>query len=139
VESTAMAGVHCCADADWATVLDTGPQLLSLPVRDDIVRVAGYLSHFLEQGGWVAWGVIPTDRPVGTSVDRYWRHLAALWCGLVEAGCDAALLRRQALLTPACGLGLHDVAAAERVAALLDEIAERVAGQAVATRLSLGA
>lgn len=139
VESTALAGVHCCGDGDWAAILATGPGLLSLPVRDDLVRVAGYISAFLDQGGWIAWGVIPTDRPVGTSADRYWRDLAALWCSLVESGVDPVQLRRQAIVTPACGLGLHDIGVVDRVAVLLDDIAARVAGQAVATRLHLGA
>jgi hypothetical protein len=139
VESTALAGVHCCGNGDWAAILATGPGLLSLPVRDDLVRVAGYLAAFLDQGGWIAWGVIPTDRPVGDSADRHWREVSGLWCGLVESGVDAGRLRRQAIVTPACGLALHDIATVDRVAALLDEVSHRVAGQAVATRLHLGA
>lgn len=139
VEATALAGVHCCGDGDWAAILASGPGLLSVPVRDSLLPVAGYLAGFLDKGGWIAWGAIPTDGPVGTSSDRYWRDLASLWCSLVEAGVDAVLLRRQAVVTPACGLALHDEDTAERVARLLDEVAERVASQATATHLTIGA
>jgi hypothetical protein len=42
-------------------------------------------------------------------------------------------------VTPECGLGLHDEAAAAHVLELVDAVADRVHGQAVATRLSIGA
>jgi hypothetical protein len=108
-------------------------------VRAGIEAVAGYLAQFLDSGGWVAWGVVPTDGPVGTTADRHWRELADLWCSLVQGGCDAVRLRRQAIVTPACGLGLHELSAVDHVFELVDAVADRVHGQAVATRLSVGA
>jgi hypothetical protein len=138
-DSRAIAGVHCCGDGDWAAILGTGPGILSLPVLRGLASVAGYVAEFLDGGGWIAWGAVPTDGPVAPTADRYWRDLAELWCALVEAGCDPARLRRQAVVTPVCGLGLHDEAAAVHVFDLVDAVADRVHGQAVATRLSIGA
>lgn len=139
IERDALAGVHCCAAADWASVLAAGPAVLSLPATPDLVDVAGYLARFLERGGVVAWGVVPTDGPLSRTAERPWRQLSELWCQLVQRGCDAMALRQQSLITPACGLGLH----AEEVAALVfdqvNEIAHRVRTQALATRLTLGA
>jgi hypothetical protein len=135
----ALAGVHCCGHGDWSVILATGPGVLSLPVQPDVAAVAGSLAEFLEGDGWIAWGAIPTDGPVAPTADRYWRDLAELWCSLVQGGCDPARLRRQALVTPACGLGLHDVDAVGRIFDLVDDVADRVHGQAVATRLSIGA
>ncbi len=139
IEATAMVGVHHCGHGDWAAILATGPAILSLPVRSELLSVAGYLAAFLGAGGWVAWGVIPTDRPVRPSVDRYWQDLAELWCGLVKAGCHPGRLRQQAIVTPACGLGLHTEAQAARVLGFLDEVSERVRARSLATRLSAGA
>ncbi|HKA04334.1 MAG TPA: hypothetical protein VKD67_08390 [Acidimicrobiales bacterium] len=138
-DADALGGVHCCGQSDWPAILATGPQILSLPVRAELASVGGYLAEFLDGGGWIAWGVVPTDGPVAPTVDRYWRDLAEMWCSLVQAGCDPGRLRRQAIVTPACGLGLHDEAAAAHVFELVDGVAERVHGQAVATRLSIGA
>jgi hypothetical protein len=76
---------------------------------------------------------------VGTTADRHWRELADLWCSLVQGGCDAGRLRRQAMVTPACGLGLHEPGAIDHIFELVDAVADRVHGQAVATRLSVGA
>ena len=86
-----------------------------------------------------AWGAIPTDRPVGSSPEKWWKDLAGLWCELVQGGCDAIRLRTQALVTPACGLALHDTTTAATVLTMVQAIADRVHGQAVATRLSIGA
>ncbi len=138
-DADALGGVHCCGPSDWPAILATGPRILSLPVHAELTSVAGYLAEFLDGGGWIAWGVVPTDGPVAPTVERYWRDLAELWCSLVQAGCDPGRLRRQAVVTPACGLGLHDEAATAHVFELVDAVAERVHGQAVATRLSIGA
>jgi methionine synthase II (cobalamin-independent) len=137
---SAIAGIHCCAtDVDLSSLLAAGPAVLSVPVHQGVVAAAGYLATFLDNGGWIAWGVVPTDRPIATSADRYWRELSALWCELVQAGCDAATLRRRCIVTPACGLGLYELDQAGGVLGEVRDIAERVIGQAVATRLSLGA
>ncbi|MEO6158263.1 MAG: hypothetical protein ABIQ39_11595 [Ilumatobacteraceae bacterium] len=139
IEPTAVAGLHVCADSDIASLLAAGPGILSVPVRPALVDSAGYLIRFLESGGWIAWGVIPTSGPVPTSVERPWRVLSALWCQLVDNGADPAQLRRQAIVTPECGLGLHSPAVAERIHRLTAEISTRVRDQAVATHLALGA
>jgi hypothetical protein len=134
-----MAGIHHCGEGDWAALLATGPAVLALPVQPSLVHVAGYLGAFLERGGWIAWGAVPTHRPVGGSADRPWKDLAELWCQLVQNGCNPSRLRNQAMVTPACGLALHEETQAARVLGLVGEIAERVRAQAVATRLSVGA
>ena len=139
IEPIAVAGLHVCAEADIATYLATGPQVLSVPVRPALADSAGYLIRFLESGGWIAWGAVPTHGPIPTSADRPWRNLSALWCRLVERGADPVQLRSQALITPECGLGLHTVAVADHVHRLTAEVARRVADQAAATRFVLGA
>jgi len=139
VEPLAVAGLHVCANADVASLLAAGPAVLSVPVDLALVDSAGYLIRFLESGGWVAWGAVPTGGPIVTSADRPWRRLSELWCKLVEHGADPAMLRRQALVTPECGLGLHSPAVAERIHRITADVARRVADQAEATRFVLGA
>ncbi|MFT6392569.1 MAG: hypothetical protein ACJA14_002095, partial [Ilumatobacter sp.] len=102
-------GIHCCGSADVATMLESGPQVISIPLANDLIEYAGYLSRFIESGGVIAWGVLPTSGPLPVKSDRYWRHLSDLWCLLVERGVDAAALRRQSLVTPVCGLAQHQV------------------------------
>lgn len=135
----ALAGVHCCGPCDIATLLASGPKLISVPVHVELLEYAGYLARFLDDGGLIAWGVVPVDRPVGPSSERYWQALAALWCSLVERGVDATLLRRNALITPMCGLAGHQVSVARRLSRIGGEVARKVKDQAAATHFALGA
>lgn len=139
IETRATSGLHVCGEADWASLIAAGPQILSIPVRSSIVQSAGYLQQFLDRGGLVAWGAVHTDGPIATTVERPWRQLSQLWCRLVERGCDQILLRQQCLITPECGLGPHTPSVAERVHRVLDELSRRVRDQATASRFVLGA
>ncbi|MGH9212313.1 MAG: hypothetical protein ACRD2C_16770 [Acidimicrobiales bacterium] len=133
VEEWAIAGLHCCGRADWQAVLQAGPQILSLPVGAGAVEHAGALAGFLDRGGWVAWGAVPTDGPLTTSAEVLWRRLWAEWDQLATAGCDQALLRERAIITPTCGLVGFDVHQAEQVAELASSLALRLEAQALGT------
>lgn len=139
VEAFGISGLHVCAEADIASLLATGPAVLSVPVRPSLVDVSGRLGQFLEAGGTVAWGAVPTSGPIPTSAERPWRQLSAVWCSLVERGIDPVLLRTRSVVTPECGLGLHTPAVAARVLRLTAEVGRRVRDQAVASRFVLGA
>jgi hypothetical protein len=134
-----IVGLHCCDNVDLATLLATGPRAISIPVGDGLLDWAGYLARFLDDGGVIAWGVIPSDGPLPASSERYWRALSDLWCSLVQRGCDPVKLRRQSLVSPTCGLGSHSVPVARRIAELTTEVGMRVRDQASATRFALGA
>ncbi len=137
--SDVVTGIHCCGATDWRLVMHAGPDLISLPVDGGITDDSSGLTTFLERGGWVAWGAVPTDRPIGDREDPHWRGLSSLWCDLAGAGCDPGLLRTQALVTPACGLAGHGAHQVEQVFYLTRRVAERVQDQAIAARLSAGA
>lgn len=140
LEGRAVTGIHCCGPADWALVLQTGPQIVSLPARAEVIeRAASSFAAYLDRGGWIAWGAVPTHQPVGTTPERLWRSLSGLWCQLVQDGCDPILLRTQALVTPECGLAGHGVTQAEQVMAFTSELAERLHDQAIGVRLQVGA
>lgn len=139
IEGRARTGVHCCGATDWRLVLQAGPDLLSVPVGADVTGSAGAIGAFLERGGWVAWGAVATDGPLGEQASGSWRRLSMQWCELVQNGCDPVLLRRQALVTPVCGLALHDEAQADHVFALTRRLAEKIHDQVMGIRLSVGA
>lgn len=146
VDSRNISGVHSCAETDWVALLSTGANVISVPVpsaSDDdqlnaMLMAAPRISEHLEHGGHVAWGAVRTDGPIAVSADRPWKNLAASLCALVQAGVDPVLLRRNSFVTPACGLGTHSEAVAERVMAHARVISGRVAEQATASLLTLG-
>ncbi len=134
-----VAGIHCNLRCDIATMLASGPAVISVPVTDDLVDWAGYIDRFLDDGGVIAWGVVPTGGPIAAGADRYWRALSDVWCELVRRGCDPVALRRQSMVTPGGGLEAHAVSVARRLARLTAEVAKRVRDQSNATRFALGA
>lgn len=137
--AASLVGIHCCAPCDVATVLASGPGVISVPVTPDLVDWAGYLTRFLDDGGVVAWGAVPTDGPIPNLPDRPWRELSDLWCALVQLGCDPVQLRRRSLITPQCGLASHSVSVARQISRLAADVGKRVKDQSSATRFALGA
>jgi hypothetical protein len=132
-------GVHVCGVGDRRLALEAGPEVLGVEVGSDLVDDADVLARHLDADGWIAWGAVPTDRPVGESVEPLWRGLVAMWCELTRRGCDPVRLRTQSIVTPACGLAGHGPTQAERTLRLARELADRVHDQAIAARLTLGA
>lgn len=135
LEGVAVVGLHCCARADIASLLASGPRLLSIPVSSAVVEAAGYVHDFVERGGIVAWGAVATDGPVLNRPERSWRALRSTWQALGDRGGDVELIRARSLITPQCGLGMHSMAAAQRVLELTAEVGRRVADDVPASQL----
>jgi len=134
-----VSGVHVCGRGDLRMALDAGPRIVHFDVGFLDLDDATVLSRFLDGGGWVAWGAIPTHRPVGEQPQPLWKALLESWCELTRRGCDPVQLRRQALVAPACGLAGHGESQAERAMLLAREIGNRVHDHAAATKLAVGA
>ncbi|MEA3018526.1 MAG: hypothetical protein QOI47_50 [Actinomycetota bacterium] len=140
LEGVAVTGVHCCGSSDLRLVAAAGPDIISIPADEDVVMpAANVLTSHLERGGWVAWGAIPTSKPLGTDPDRLWRRLSLLWRDLVQAGADPVLLRSHALITPECGLAGHGVSQAARALRMAKTLSDRVVDQAAANQRVVGA
>lgn len=138
VEPVATVGVHCCSEVDVSLMLDSGPHVVSLPVSNSVVSLAGYVERFLSTGGWIAWGAVATGGPIGVTANRAWHRLAGLWCELVQRGCSPGELRTRCLLTPECNLGAHGVPVAERLSHSLRDIGRAVRSDATTAKLTLG-
>ncbi len=134
-----VVGVHVCGAGALDVALAAGPDVVGIDVHERWLDHAVGLARFLDGGGFIAWGAVPTDRPIGETTSPLWKSLVGLWCDLTQRGCDPVLLRRQAMVTPACGLALHGATQAERALRLTRELADRVFDQALGTRLSIGA
>ena len=126
VETSATVGVHACGDVDVATLVASGPKVLSLPARISLEPYAGYLARFLDGGGAIAWGAVPTEGPIGGAAGRTAGRLEELWSRLIDRGCDPVRIRRQSLISPQCGLGGHSTSVAERVCATARAVSRTV-------------
>lgn len=136
---TCLTAVHVCGRGDLRLALDAGPRLVHFDIGALDLDDATRLSRFLDGGGWVIWGAIPSHRPVGEHAAPIWNALLDVWCELTRRGCDPSRLRSQALVAPACGLAGHGVSQAERMLTLAREIGGRVHDHGAATKLAIGA
>jgi hypothetical protein len=134
-----LIGIHVPGRTDWETILASGVSLVSAPADAGLVGWADRLATMLEQGGWIAWGAVPVDQPLGTSEELLWRRLAAVWGDLAAVGVDPMLIRLRSMVSPADGLGHFGESQAERVIDLVTSVSSRVRRQTIAARLSLGA
>jgi len=129
----ALAGLHCCGNTDWSLVLATGIDVLNFDAYQFFHGLPLYpteVSAFLETGGTLAWGIVPTSNVIETTTAT---DLLGMFDERVEQladkGIDRARLRAQALLTPSCGLGTQSVGVAERVLDTLVELGALVRGR----------
>ncbi len=112
----AITGIHCCGEADWAPLLRLGLDVLSFDASVSLEKLLFSrpdVERFLETGGWLGLGVVPTDAATPQELDaRLEATLAAL--ERLPPPLRSRLLS-QSLLTPACGLGTRSVGDVERV------------------------
>jgi hypothetical protein len=128
----ALAGIHCCEAVDWSLVLETRAQILSLDAYRfgaSLIPYATHLRRFVEKGGVIAWGIVPTlDDPFGESVQSLQKRLDALWNDLFPTHTFRETVLRQSMVTPACGTGLLTEERARRIYRLTAELSRTLRG-----------
>ena len=124
-----LKGVHCCGNTDWSVLLSTNLDILSFDAYGYLETLSLYpkeLRAFLERGGILAWGIVPTSEnilkeDVQSLVKRFKEGIETL----SKKGIDQTLLQR-AILTPSCGTASLSIPLAERVCQLTAEVSRRL-------------
>jgi hypothetical protein len=133
----ALVGVHCCGNTDWASLLDSGLDMLSLDVRlslDALLEESGPLSRFLDSGATLSLGIIPTDLAATYEVEELVDAVEVSLQAALPPGRTFAQVASQVLLTPACGLAMRSVVDAEHILSRL-KLAQRRLREAVMAEL----
>jgi len=126
--SPALIGIHCCGNTDWSMIIETGVDIVNfdafdymdyfLLYRDEIVR-------FLEEGGTIAWGAVPTTSFSGKeTLSDLKIQLEKGLDRLHEWGIEKDVVAERSLITPACGLGSLEPDKAERIMELLSSLSD---------------
>jgi methionine synthase II (cobalamin-independent) len=127
--SSALIGIHCCGNTDWPMLMEAGPDIINLDAfayMDHFLLYPDEVEKYLESGGTVAWGIVPTADFTGTeSVEGLFSKLEAGFDRIYEWGVDPHLVAERSLLTPACGMGTVPVQHAESGMDLLSQLAEK--------------
>jgi len=128
----AIAGIHSCEAVDWSLLMESQVQILSLDAYRfgrSPIPYAEQLNRFLERGGVVAWGIVPTlDDPFGESVESLLKRLNGLWNDLFLKGPGRESVLRQSMITPACGTGLLAQDRARRIYQLTAALSRHLRG-----------
>jgi hypothetical protein len=121
-----FAGCHVCGNMDWGLLTRAGLDIINFDAFGYLESVALYpkeLKSFLEGGGYLAWGIAPTqgfDKRI-TPKDLSGMLLKG-FDRLSGHGVPRGLLETRALLTSSCGLGSLDPDTADQVLALLPQV-----------------
>jgi hypothetical protein len=125
-------GIHCCGNTDWSLLLSVPIDILSFDSFGYFESLRLYdraLAHYLDRGGWLAWGLVPTLDPEEfkkETADSLWQRFQAQitqLAGDVHRGLKDILAR--SLLTPACGTGYMSPDDSRRVLTTLKELGIR--------------
>jgi len=106
-----LAGVHVCANTDWSMLLESSLEIINFDAYayfDRFILYPGQLKNFLDAGGILAWGIVPTLHAEDIEKESA-ASLQAKWEGqleqVVNLGLTTEKVRAQTLITPSCGVG----------------------------------
>ena len=122
----ALAGVHCCGNTEWSILIDAGADIVNFDAfcyGETVLMYAEAIRPFLDRGGCLAFGLVPTSAMVRQQTAEGLAGLYEDLSGALAAkGLDKGRLAEQTIVTPACGTGSLDPADAERVFGLNLEV-----------------
>jgi hypothetical protein len=99
-------GIHLCGNPDWEFLLNRDLDILSMDIytnREVFQSYAKNIRRFLDRGGVLAWGLVPTgcDAFSGETTEGLLAFLEDLWAFLDKASIHRDQLLAQSLLSPA--------------------------------------
>jgi hypothetical protein len=125
----AISGIHCCGNADWPLVIRSGADIINFDAYDYVETIALYpeeFSGFLQRGGLLAWGIVPTSDAIDAENPesirlRFDRGVESLALHIPER-----LILSNILLTPSCGTGARTVEETLKVFQLIMRLKEEL-------------
>lgn len=125
LEAGALSGIHVCGNTDWSLLFDSGADIVNFDAYHFLDRLTLYpkeAKRFLEEGGVLAWGVVPTsEKAEGESAEGLLERIEEGMRRFEEGGIPRELLVERALITPSCGMGGLDEPLTARILGLLAE------------------
>lgn len=121
-----LTGVHCCGNTDWSIFTDIpGIDIINFDASDYLDKFVLYaeeIKGFLQRGGIICWGIVPTREFTGAETpDLLVRRIKKGFSELIKKGVPEGLLEENLLISPACGLGSMEAVKAEKILRLLHQ------------------
>lgn len=122
----AKAGIHSCSRTDWSILLESKADIVSFDAYGYFDSLGPYnteVRNFLSRGGALAWGLVPVSEEIlNLKVVNLVEVLKRQINTLVAKGISYDLLKKQALITPSCGIANLGIPSAENVYNLTAEV-----------------
>ncbi len=126
-----LTGTHVCGGTDWGLLASTGVDIIHFDAVDHFQELLIYgqeLAQFLERGGMLAWGIIPTDERSlemgqGDAVNDLIAGAERV-ARLAPHGIDVQEVLRRSFVSQSCGLGSRSAEIAGRCLSLAAEVAD---------------
>lgn len=128
-DAGAIPGIHCCGNADWLLVLKSGAGVVNFDAYDYLDTIALYpeeLGAFLKQGGFLAWGIVPTSEAIAAETTDSIRNRFDNGMEKLARSMPEALLKTNILLTPSCGTGSRTIEETLKIFQILIRLKESV-------------
>jgi len=98
-------GIHLCGNPDWDFLLNLDLEILSLDVYTNAEVFASYaksIGKFLERGGVIVWGIVPTGFETFQKEDLHsmMERLENVWSVLWGKGIDKEQMVARSMLSP---------------------------------------
>lgn len=122
--------IHCCGRADWAMLLKAGIDILNFDAYgygDTLAIYPEQITRFLQDGGYLAWGIVPTTEAIDAEDPDSIRRIFLERMEILARHVPESLLKSRILLTPSCGTGSLSVPQALKVFQILMRLRESVA------------
>lgn len=123
-------GIHCCGRADWPLVMDSGVDIMNFDAYAFAHTLGIYpaeVTAFLEKGGVLAWGIVPTTEDInkesGDSIVKLFEEAVEGLSGKISR----ELLLENIMLTPSCGTGSRTVEETRKIFGILEGLKKAVA------------
>ena len=127
----ALSAVHCCGKSDWSVLIDAGVNIINFDAFAYSKSLGAYakeMEGFLKNGGYVAWGIVPTlDKEAleKTNLEQLSKKYEDAVDDLVKRAkgkIDKNLVIKQSFFTPSCGAGSLPMNLAEKAMKLVNEL-----------------
>ncbi|MGD9201107.1 MAG: hypothetical protein PVI26_06065 [Chitinispirillia bacterium] len=121
-------GIHCCGNMDWSLLTQTSIDIIAFDAYEFGDKIALYpeaINKFLDRGGVLAWGIVPTGNNSDIQKESF-ESLKEKENSLMDLyekkGISIDLIQNRIIYTPSCGMGTLSFKDSEKVLDLLAQI-----------------
>jgi methionine synthase II (cobalamin-independent) len=127
-----IAGVHCCGNTDWSIFTDTDIDIINFDAYaylDSVLLYYKEINKFLQRGGCLAWGIVPTSEAVLKETSQtLFEQLSKGIEELEKKSIPRNLMIANSILTPSCGMGTLSEALTEDIITKLNRVSKLAKG-----------